>query len=54
LIVRQKSSRSGEPPVIDSEPRWSGSRSVGFIVGLSALLWILIVVGVSLAVRAIL
>jgi len=54
LLVRQKSPRSNEPPVIDSEPHWSGIRSVGFIVGLSVLLWILIAVGLSLAVRAIL
>lgn len=54
LIVPEKSPRSSEPHPIDSEPRWSGIRSVGFIVGLSVLLWILIATGVYLAVRAIL
>ncbi|WP_425984834.1 hypothetical protein [Brevundimonas sp. TWP1-2-1b1] len=54
LIVTEKSPRSSEPTTVDAEPRWSGLRSVGFIVGLSVLLWILIATGVYLAVRAIL
>lgn len=54
LIVTKKSPRSSEPHPNDSEPRWSGLRSVGFIAGLSVLLWILIATGVYLAVRAIL
>ena len=54
LIVIKKSPRSREPHIGDAEPRWSGIRSVGFIVGLSVLLWILIATGGYLAVRAIL
>lgn len=54
LIVTKKSPRFSELPTGDSEPRWSGLRSVGFMVGLSVLLWILIATGVYLAVRAIL
>lgn len=54
LIVIKKSASSSEPHIVDAEPRWSGLRSVGFIVGLSVLLWILIASGVYLAVRAIL
>jgi len=54
LIVTKKSPRSSEPPNVDAEPRWSGLRSVGFIVSVNVLLWILIATGVYLVVRAIL
>jgi len=54
LIVTEKSPRSSKLPTVNVEPRWSGIRSVGFIVSVSVLLWILIATGVYLAVRAIL
>lgn len=34
-----------------TEPRWSGKRSVGLLVGLSLLLWAAIAGGVYLLVR---